>query len=53
MHIVLLARVDAALEQADFRNVARRDVERAGSGAAHELFGLRAFKPGVKRQGEV
>ena len=53
MHVVLLARVDAALEQADFRDIARRDVERAGGGAAHELFGLLAFEPGIERKGKV
>ena len=53
VHVVLLARVNAAFEQADFGYVVRRDVERSGRGAAHELFGLLAFKPGIKRKGKV
>ena len=51
--VVLFARVDAALEQADLGYIARRDVERSGRGAAHELFSLLAFEPGIERKGEV
>ena len=51
--VVLFARIDAAFEQADFGYVVRRDIERPGRGAAHELFGLLAFKPGIKRKGKV
>ena len=53
VHIVLFARVNAAFEQADLGDVARRDVERSGRGAAHELFGLLAFEPGIERKGKV
>ena len=53
VHVVLFARVDAALEQADLGDIARRDVKRSGRGAAHELFSLLAFKPGIERKGEV
>ena len=53
VHVVLFARVNAAFEQADFGYVVRRDVERSGRGAAHELFGLLVFKPGIKRKGKV
>ena len=53
VHIVLFARVDAALEQADLGDIARRDVKRSGRGAAHELFSLLAFEPGIERKGEV
>ena len=51
--VVLFARVDAALEQADLGYIARRDVECSGRGAAHELFSLLAFEPGIERKGEV
>ena len=53
VHIVLFARVDAALEQADFGYIVRRDIERSGCGATHELFSLLAFEPGIERKGEV
>ena len=53
MHVVLFARVNAAFEQADFGYVVRRDVERSGRGAVHELFGLLAFEPGIERKGKV
>ena len=51
--VVLFARVDTALEQADLGYIARRDVECSGRGAAHELFSLLAFEPGIERKGEV
>ena len=51
--VVLFARIDAALEQADLGDIARRDVKRSGRGAAHELFSLLAFEPGIERKGEV
>ena len=53
VHIVLFARVDAAFKQADFGYIVRRDVERSGHGAAHELFCLPAFEPGIERKGKV
>ena len=53
VHIVLFARIDAALEQADIRYIVRRDVKRTGRGAAHKLFCLLALKPGIERKGEV
>ena len=53
VHIVLFARVDAALEQANLGYIVRRDVKRTGRGAAHELFCLLAFEPGIERKGEV
>ena len=53
VHVVLFARVDAAFEQADLGDIARRDVKRSGRGAAHELFSLLAFEPGIERKGKV
>ena len=53
VHIVLFARVDAALEQANLGDIVRRHVKRSGRGAAHELFGLLAFEPGIERKGKV